>query len=751
MGRINSIVYRLKLLIKAVILPATILLLSDQTYCQAVDARQTAKIPHPCLILKKSDLPALRAGIKNLPLLKQSADASREIANKAIQSGIRVPVPADPGGGYTHEQHKMNYISMYHAAMVYQLSGEKQYAVFVRDMLLKYASLYPTLGLHPERKGPGPGKIFWQGLNDAVWLVYTIQAYDGIFDFLSENQRSDIESQLFRNIVKFFTVEDSYSFNRVHNHGTWAVAGVGMTGMVLGDKKLTDMALYSTRLDGSGGFVKQIKDLFSPDGYYSEGPYYQRYAILPFILFAKALDNNRPELNIFQLKEGVLTKSVMSLIQLSNTDGRFYPLNDAMKEKSLDTPELVYATNITFGLTGNRELLDVISRLGQVMISADGMKAARMIKENQTLPFVRKTVLLRDGVDGKQGGLAILRSGEGANQSAAVFKFTTQGMGHGHFDRLSYIFYDHGNEVITDYGSARYLNIESKDGGRYLAENKSWACQTVAHNTVVADEKSQFGANVEESEKYHPELLFSDFENPSCQIIAASDSNSYSGITLQRTLTRIEINGREFLVDLFRVENQSKANYDLPFYYNGQIISTNFKYEKELSSKKAIGSRNGYEHLWLDAKAPSVNQTASITFMKDKYFYTLSILGDKQTDLLFTSLGANDPNFNLRQESGILVRQNQSSSHSFVTVLESHGDYDPGNEIVQNSAGSVKNLELVSAGNTCSLIRISLIDGTIVNMGIAHGPDPEKIHTIRAGSDNFSWKGNYRLLTDKKQ
>jgi hypothetical protein len=36
-------------------------------------------------------------------------------------------------------------------------------------------------------------------------------------------------------------------------------------------------------------------------------------------------------------------------------------------------------------------------------------------------------------------------------------------------------------------------------------------------------------------------------------------------------------------------------------------------------------------------------------------------------------------------------------------------------------------------------------------MGIAHGPDPEKIHTIRAGSDNFSWKGNYRLLTDKKQ
>jgi len=725
-------------------------MLQSNTACaQIVKQNPLAKIEHPCLILKKSDVPALRDGVVKYPLLNKSLHTGREIADQAIQSGIKVPVPVDAGGGYTHEQHKMNYMAMYRAAMVYQLTGEQNYAVYVRDMLLKYAELYPSLGLHPQRKGPGPGKLFWQGLNDAVWLVYTIQAYDGIYDFLSENQRSKIESDLFRNIVNFFTVEDSYSFNRVHNHGTWAVAGIGMTGMVLGDKRLTDMALYSTRLDSTGGFLKQISDLFSPDGYYSEGPYYQRYAILPFLIFAKALDNNRPELKIFQYKNGVLTRSVLSLLQLTNTDGRFYPLNDAMKEKSMHTPEMVFAANITFGLTGNRELLDISNQLGEVLLSADGLSAAKMIKNNQSEPFVRRSVLLRDGMDGKQGGLAIFRSGAGENQSSAVFKFTTQGMGHGHFDRLSYTFYDQGNEILTDYGSARYLNIESKDGGRYLAENKTWACQTVAHNTVVVNEKSQFEANVEESDKFHPDLLFSDLDNPECQIVAAADSNSYKGVVLQRTLARIGINGRQFLVDLFRIENPAVASYDLPFYYYGQIIATNFRYQKELTSKSVLGTQNGYQHLWVDAKALSLNQMASITLMNNRSFYTLSILGDKRTDLLFTSLGANDPNFNLRNETGILVRQNHTAGHTFIAVLESHGDYDPGNEIVQNAAGSVKNIVLLSSGKEHSLVKITLTDGTSRMLAVSHKPDAGKHHTIDLGSQQISWKGNYRLLTDK--
>ena len=67
-------------------------------------------------------------------------------------------------------------------------------------------------------------------------------------------------------------------------------------------------------------------------------------------------------------------------------------------------------------------------------------------------------------------------------------KYGVHGQGHGHFDKLHFIFFDAGNEVVPDYGFSRWINIEPKYGGRYFPENDSYAKQTIAHNTVVVDE-----------------------------------------------------------------------------------------------------------------------------------------------------------------------------------------------------------------------------------------------------------------------
>ena len=57
-------------------------------------------------------------------------------------------------------------------------------------------SMYPTLPVHPKTRSYARGKLFWQCLNDSNWLVYTSQAYDCIYDFLSEEER-----QYFRNRI----------------------------------------------------------------------------------------------------------------------------------------------------------------------------------------------------------------------------------------------------------------------------------------------------------------------------------------------------------------------------------------------------------------------------------------------------------------------------------------------------------------------------------------------------------------------
>lgn len=705
----------------------------------------TPEAGYPKLILQKSAVPALVDGLEKYPLLKTSFEEAKDIADKGIEAGIVVPFPKDPGGGYTHEKHKRNYIEMYNSGVVYQLAGDEKYAVFVRDMLNEYAKMYPTLGIHPLQKNQAPGKLFWQGLNESVWLVYSIQAYDCIYEFLSEEERKNIEENLFKKVVEFFTVEDKYSFDRVHNHGTWAVAGVGMTGMVLGDSLLVQKALYSTKLDGSGGFLKQIDELFSPDGYYAEGPYYQRYALMPFIVFAQALDNNLPELKIFEYKNGLLPKAVTTVLQLTNSDGKFYPINDAIKEKSWMTPELIFGTDIVYKLTGNNKLLNVAEYHGKVMLSAEGLAVAKGIAEGKTEKFERIPMTISDGANGDKGGLALLRMGESDNQTSVLFKYASQGMGHGHFDRLGISLYNKGEEIIPDYGAARFLNVAAKQGGRYLPENKTWAKHTIAHNALVINEQSHFKGKLKEAEENDPSLIFVDLDNPDIQIVSATENNAYEGVSFNRTLAMLDLEGRTYLLDLLNINNESRAQLDLPVYFNGQVLSTNFEYSR-LNQYKVLGKDNGYQHLIVDAKATDLPGTASLTWMKGNGFYTVSTLTDSNTEFFLTRLGANDPDYNLRHQMGMLIRFPKAKNKKLLTVYEMHGDYNPASEAVLNSEGSVKTLELIEGENNKVTIQLELKNEKKIQLLLDLKFANSAKNEIRLNGKTTSWEQNYKLL-----
>ncbi len=713
--------------------------------CNQENTGLTSESEHPKLILQHKNITELHGGINKYPILNASFRKAKEIADQGIQAGIVVPVPKDPGGGYTHEKHKQNYLEMYCSGTVYQLSKDDKYAVFVRDMLLEYQKLYPTLGLHPMQKNQAPGKLFWQGLNESVWLVYTIQAYDCIYNFLSVEERKLIEDNLFRKMVQFFTEEDPYSFNRVHNHGTWAVAGVGMTGMVLGDSLMIQKALYSTMLDGLGGFLKQIDELFSPDGYYAEGPYYMRYALMPFVLFAQALENNQPDLKIFEYKNGVLIKAVNTVLQLTDSEGNFYPINDAIKDKSWLTPEMIFGTNIVYALTSNKNLLNVAQKQGEVMLSSEGLAVAKSISNGEAESFSRKPLIIRDGKNNEKGGLAVMRLGKNEEESSVLFKFTSQGMGHGHFDRLGFILYDKGREIIPDYGAARFLNIVAKEGGIYLKENTSWAKQTIAHNTLVVDERSDFNGKLNKAEANSPNLVFADLDNEAIQIVSASDSNCYEGVVLNRTMAFLELEGRRYLIDLFNVTNEKKSNYDLPVYFNGQVLDFNFPYTK-LTEYEVLGKENGYQHLIVEAKAKELPKTATVTWMNGKGFYTMSALTNPGSEFFVNRLGANDPNYNLREQSGLMIRHPNSGSIKLLTVFELHGDYNPISESVLQSEGSIKDLQLISAGEEKVLVSLELKNKRKIELLLDLNFKNSYSNEIHLEGKTLSLEGNYKLI-----
>ncbi len=699
---------------------------------------------HPGLFLTPNGVKEIKKSTGKYPAFDKSVHELKLMADNALRSEIIVPVPKDGGGGYTHEKHKNNYYEMNACGILFQLSGKKEYAQFVRNMLLKYAEMYPTLGLHPAVKSETPGKIFWQALNEAVWLVHTANAYDCVYNFLSESDRKLIEKNLFYPMADFISNGNpaNYAvFNKMHNHGTWATAAVGMIGYVMSDKNLVDMALYGSKKDGKTGFIRQLDVLFSPDGYFTEGPYYQRYAIWPFMTFAQVIENQQPDLNIFKHRDGILFKAVNTLVQCAY-NGEIVYLNDALT-KTYKTQEIVYAVDIAYkNNPTDVSLLDIARQQESFFVSDAGLATAKALKKNKTKPFAFNSMVVRDGQDGNEGGIAFLRS----NSSLLTFKATSHGLSHGHYDKLSLSYFDNGNQILPDYGAVRFLNIEPKYGGHYTKENYSWAMQTIAHNTVTINETSHFDAKIKVSSDFHSEIQYSDILNKTIQIVSGAETNAYNGVKMQRTSAMIQDNSFEFpiIVDIFRVKSDKIQTLDFPFYYRGQLVSTTFETVKNLDDLKPLSSKNGYQHLWLEATGKTDKPNACFTFVNANRFYSISTVCNATTEFMFTRLGANDPNFNLRPEAAFMLRQPNTGNHTFVSVIEPHGLYDLSREVTVNFQSNIANIEVLKDDENITAVKIQTKKGkAFLLLTINNDFNTANKRQVDINNKTISFTGNY--------
>ena len=701
---------------------------------------------HPFLYLNKLEASELLQATKQnqSSVFGKSFIETKKEVDEWIGKDVDVPFPVDPAGGYTHDKHKSNYMLMFNAGVLYNITGDSKYALLVKKMLLKYAVLNPTLPKHPQATSPFAGHLFWQSLNDANWMVYTGLAYDLVYNFLTTEERKKIEVGAFKPEVDYFTVDMKDWYDRLHNHSVWACAGVGIIGLATNNKDYVDMALYGSDKKGKVGFIAQMDNLFSPDGYYTEGPYYVRYAILPYMLFANALDKANPKMKIFEHRNNILQKALITCLQQTNINGSFFPLNDALKEKDFTSNELVTAIDIAQNHYGNDNgLLTVAKKQNRVSLDKGGLlisKALQLNKIENYFPY--KTIESKDGVFGDEGGIGILRNGRNENLSSLVFKYASQGLGHGHFDRLTINLFDKGNEILQDYGSARFIGIEQKFGGRYLQENTQYAAQTIAHNTVVEDEVSHFGGDTELGQKYHAEKLFADFNNKNVQVIASVEKNAYKGTELKRTLFFLDsIDGRKYIIDLFAVNSSTSHQYDLPFHYNGQIMSTNFKYSTP-KTLETFGKSNGYQFLWKEAVAKKIDGIAQFSFLNKDKFYTISTLTNDTTNIYLTRIGANDPNFNLRPETSIVFRKTKQSP-IFLSVIEMHGFYDTRDEFSYDSYSNVKEIQLIQQDELTTSFKIILKSSIFIVAVANKNIDQNSSHELNIGNENIKWNGPY--------
>lgn len=705
----------------------------------------TAAPARPRVMLDANDVAAMRASLGHAPLFDAAVADARQRVDEALASPIDVPMPRD-AAGYTHERHKRNYAEMHAAGMIYQLTGDARCVDLIRTQLDRYAEIYPTLKDHPASRSASPGRLFHQSLNETVWLVHVSQAYDCVHDALTPEQRTRYEERIFRPMARFLSGERAHEFDRIHNHGTWAATAVGMIGYAIGDDTLVKKALLGSKMDGTGGYLRQLDELFSPDGYYVEGPYYTRYALMPFFLMAEVVERNDPAQRIYERRDGLLKKALHAALQQTYVNGEFIPFNDALKEKTLRSPEVLLAVDLTYARYGHdAHLLTIAEKQGSVALCPAGLEVARALAGSPELPaFPYASVELRDGPDGTKGGIGILRAGTPPDQSLALMKYTTFGMEHGHYDKLALLYYDQGREIIQDYGAARFLNIEQKYGGRYLPENKSFALQTIAHNTVTVDEQSHYGGRYDTAEHAHAKRHFFSADDPDFQVMSARDVTAVPGVAMQRTVAMIR-DARlphPVVVDVFRCASAAPHRYDLPFYFMGHFMQTNVELTRHVKELRPLGTAHGYQHLWLEAEGQAKDGAVSFTWFNGARYYSITSAADAGTRVLFTRIGANDPNFNLRPEAAFMLRR-EGAAPVFASVIEPHGIWDGTREFTAGGFPAVRAVQVLAATDEGTVVRIrgeKELEWTLLISNRADGNGGP--HRVETAGEVFSWEGN---------
>jgi oligo-alginate lyase len=700
---------------------------------------------HPSLFTSVKESQEIKLALGKYPLLDKSFKQAITQIDIAVQSEIVVPQPGE-AGGYEHERHKQNYRDMQLAGLIFQITEEEKYAQFVKSMLLEYSEMYPKLGPHPKAHNQAPGKLFHQMLNEVVWLVHVSQAYDCIYNWLSEKDRKTFENNIFQPMIEWFTVRNGKELDRIHNHGTWSVAAIGMIGYVLGDQNLIDIALYGTKKDGNGGFLKQLELLFSPDGYYMEGPYYIRYALRPFFYFAEAIERNQPDLKIYEYRDQILKKAYYSAVQTCFPNGTFPPINDASKTMNVQAQGVLIANDLAYYRYGtDPNLLGVAKIQDLVALNAAGLKVAEDFAKSAKIPEMNwRSVEFSDGYNGKQGGLGILRTGTEKKQSMLLMKYGVHGAGHGHFDKLHFIFFDQGREVIPDYGFGRWVNIEPKFGGRYLPENKSYAMSTIAHNTVVVDQTTQNKKKRKEADKVWSEKHFFDDSNPNVQVMSARANKHYSGVKMQRTMFLVKSGKLDnpIVIDIYRLASKNQHQYDYPIHFNGQPILVDFPYESNKNMQKPLGEDFGYQHIWKEASGKT-DKTIKFTWLDENRYYSLISSPFPETELIFGRIGANDPSFNLRSEPMIIQRRS-GENMIFASVIEPHGYFNEAGEKSVNARGFIENVKVIGHNEKATIIEVTgkndLFWRFIVNNGFASNT---KKHEVIFDDAKYNWIGNY--------
>ena len=580
------------------------------------------KIQHPCLLIARKDIAKIKAKIERLPWAEQTFDALKRRCDTWLKKtpqfpdrgsqwwhwysckkcGVRLKTKSKTehlcrqcGEVYTGYPYDDVVLSRDHKALanairdlglVYVLTGNSAYAAKSREILMGYAERYLKYPLHDTRGKPtrGGGHVGPQTLDEAVWLIPVAQGFDCIHDTLSEGDVRFIADKMLLPAARHIHAHQW----GIHNICCWHASAYGLVAIALGDEKL---AFDATR--GAKGFFQQVSKGISDDGLWFEGAWgYHYYTMSALTPLAAAFHNIGIDSYIERYK-----RMYDAPIEFASPIGRLPSFNDSGRSGlgGAHLYEIAYARwrDPRYGpliTRGKRRSLEAL------LYGADNIPESKWTLSSRIFP---------------KAGFVIFRTNPIAGKPAAVptnylvFDYGPHGGGHGHPDKLGFVLHGRGKILGVDPGCIAYGN----------PAHRGWYKQTLSHNTVVVDHRSQ--------KPTEGKLEFSAF-GPNMGLACGRSDGAYPGVLLRRAIAMIG----DTILDIYFCSSREKHTYEWAYHNRGELECA-----VPVQPLKAAPSGDAYRWAtdWLKGNADGLWRA---TWQEDDVFVSLAQAMDGRGEVL---------------------------------------------------------------------------------------------------------------------
>ena len=512
----------------------------------------------------------------------------------------------------------------------YMLSGERPFAEKAAEILLGYAEAYPKYPVRDhnlETDTAWATKVSWGTLGEAVWLIPVCCGYDLIrhADVLRPAEHQAIREQLLRPAAQLILKHNI----GIHNIQCWHNAAIGMAALMLRDPELL---AYS--VEGEVGIQEQIEQGVREDGLWHEGSWgYHFYGLTPILAWTIALRNCGLDLFTSQLK--AMFEAPLKAVRPDGGMPAFHDSGGAPLATRADQFEVAYST------------YEDSRFLGPIQgVPRDSLNA--LLYGAPELPETAPAAIGSEHLPAS--GYVYARQGRENRRTYVAFDYGPHGGGHGHPDKLGFIFSARGTIQAPDPGSVAYG----------IPVHQRWYKQTVSHNTVVVDGQSQ-----QPTEGTLQFLVNAD----GVDIIQADAGEIYAGVRMVRTM--VVASDTVLLVD--RLSSDRAHTYDW-VYHNRGTLRPGFSRRK---LKLPLGDSDGYDVIE-DLRRGRPEGTWQTTWKQKGSGVRLTMFGSKRATDVYTGTGpanVDDPGIGFASEDVplIIARREGRRRTTFAGSLQAFG------------------------------------------------------------------------------